>query len=108
MRPLRIAQVGPVATSIPPPRSGSVELMTSLLTEGLVARGHAVTLFATGSSRTAATLQAAFPRGYFDDPAMWPWEAYEMFNLAAAIERAADFDLVHYQAMYWPMSLPFA
>ncbi len=81
--------------------------MTSLLTEGLVARGHAVTLFATGSSRTAATLSATFPRGYFEDPAMWPWEAYELFNLAAAIERAAEFDLVHYQAMYWPMSLPF-
>src|SRR5438128_489251 len=36
-RPLRIAQVAPVATSIPPARSGSIETMTSLLTEGLVA-----------------------------------------------------------------------
>ena len=42
--PLRIALVGPVATSIPPPGSSSVELFTSLLTEGLVARGHRVTL----------------------------------------------------------------
>src|SRR5688572_19267806 len=42
--PLRIAQVAPVATSVPPPKSGSVETMTSLLTEGLVARGHDVTL----------------------------------------------------------------
>ena len=46
--PLRIAHVAPVATTIPPPKSGSVETMTSLLTEGLVARGHDVTLFATG------------------------------------------------------------
>jgi glycosyltransferase involved in cell wall biosynthesis len=81
--------------------------MTSLLTEGLVARGHAVTLFATGGSKTSATLHATFPRGYLDDPAMWPWEAYEAFNLAAAVERAEDFDLIHYEAMYWPMSLPF-
>ena len=50
--PLRIAHVGPVATTIPPPKSGSVEQMTSLLTEGLVARGHDVTLFATGDSTT--------------------------------------------------------
>jgi glycosyltransferase involved in cell wall biosynthesis len=107
-RPLRIAHVGPVATAIPPPRSSSVELMTSLLTEGLVARGHAVTLFATATSQTRATLHATFARGYSDDPAMWPWEAYEMFNLAAAIERAREFDLIHYEAMYWPMSLPFA
>src|SRR4051794_17484968 len=107
MRPLRIAQVGPVATAIPPPRSSSVELMTSLLTEGLVARGHDVTLFATGSSRTSARLHATFDRGYAEDPAMWPWELCELFNLAAAVERARDFDVIHYQAMYAPMSLAF-
>ena len=45
--PLRVAHVGPVATSTPPPRSGSVETMTSLLTEGLVARGHEVTFLCT-------------------------------------------------------------
>jgi glycosyltransferase involved in cell wall biosynthesis len=105
---MRVAQVGPVATSIPPPRSSSVELMTSLLTEGLVAAGHQVTLFATGTSRTTASLQATFPRGYADDPSLWPWEACELFNLAAAVERASQFDLIHCQAMYWPMALPFS
>ena len=34
------------------PSPGSVETMTSLLTEGLVARGHDVTLFATADSTT--------------------------------------------------------
>jgi glycosyltransferase involved in cell wall biosynthesis len=105
--PLRIAQVGPVATSIPPAGSSSVELMTSLLTEGLVARGHDVTLFATGTSRTAAHLHATFPTGYGEDTSLWPWEACELLNVAAAIERAAEFDIIHYQAMYWPMSVPF-
>jgi len=108
MRPLRVAQVGPVATSIPPPRSSSVELMTSLLTEGLVARGHDVTLFATGTSRTQASLHATFARGYADDPSIWPWEACELFNLAAAVERGSQFDIIHCQAMYWPMALPFS
>jgi glycosyltransferase involved in cell wall biosynthesis len=108
MRPLRIAQVGPVATSIPPPRSSSVELMTSLLTEGLVARGHDVTLFATGTSHTRGSLHAIFPRGYAEDPSLWPWEACELYNVAAAVERAADFDVIHCQAMYWPMALPFS
>jgi glycosyltransferase involved in cell wall biosynthesis len=105
---VRIAQVGPVATSIPPPRSSSVELVTSLLTEGLVAAGHQVTLFATGTSTTSASLHATFPRGYADDPALWPWEACELFNLAAAVERAAEFDVIHCQAMYWPLALPFS
>jgi glycosyltransferase involved in cell wall biosynthesis len=105
---LRIAHIAPVATTIPPDKSGSVELMTSLLTEGLVARGHDVTLFATGDSKTAATLHATFPHGYWHDQHMWPWELCEMLNLAAAIEKAADFDIIHYEAAYYPMSLAFA
>ena len=108
MQPLRIAHIAPVATTIPPPKSGSVETMTSLLTEGLVARGHDVTLFATGDSKTKATLHAIYPHGYWHDEHMWPWELYEMLNLAAAVERAADFDIIHYEAAYYPMSLAFA
>ena len=105
---MRIAHIAPVATTIPPPKSGSVETMTSLLTEGLVARGHDVTLFATADSRTTARLHAIFPHGYWHDEHMWPWELYEMLNLAAAVERARDFDIIHYEAAYYPMSLAFA
>lgn len=105
--PLRIAHVGPVATTIPPAKSGSVEQMTSLLTEGLVARGHGVTLFATGDSTTRAALHAIFPHGYWHDEEMWPWELYEMLNLASAVERAREFDIIHYEAAYYPLSLAF-
>ena len=105
---MRIAHIAPVATTIPPPKSGSVEQMTSLLTEGLVARGHDVTLFATGDSTTTATLHAIFSHGYWHDEHMWPWELYEMLNLAAAVERAAEYDIIHYEAAYYPMSLAFA
>ena len=105
--PLRIAHVVPVATSVPPPLSGSIETMSSVLTDRLVARGHAVTLFATGSSTTSATLQATFARGYRDDPTMWPWELCELFNLSAAFERAGAFDVIHCQAEYSPLSLAF-
>ena len=104
---MRIAHIAPVATTVPPPKSGSVETMTSLLTEGLVARGHDVTLFATADSTTKATLAAIYPHGYWHDENMWPWELYEMLNLAAAVERAADFDIIHYEAAYYPMALAF-
>jgi glycosyltransferase involved in cell wall biosynthesis len=104
---LRVAHVGPIATSIPPPKSGSVQEMTSLLTEGLVAHGLDVTLFGTGDSKTRAKLHAIFPRGYWHDEDMWPWELYEMLNLAAAIERAREYDIIHYEAAYYPMSLAF-
>jgi glycosyltransferase involved in cell wall biosynthesis len=104
---MRIAHIAPVATTIPPPKSGSVETMTSLLTEGLVACGEDVTLFATADSKTKARLHATYPHGYWHDEHMWPWELYEMLNLAAAVERASEFDIIHYEAAYYPMSLAF-
>src|SRR2546428_2758978 len=104
---MKIAHIAPVATTIPPPKSGSVEMMTSLLTEGLVAQGHDVTLFATGDSTTTAKLHATYPHGYWHDLNMWPWELYEMLNMASAVERAADFDIIHYEAAYYPISLAF-
>ena len=107
IEPMRIAVVGPVAQSIPPTRSGSVESVTALLTDGLVARGHDVTLFATGSSTTTARLHASFSLGYHEDTSLWPWELCELFNLAAAVERAAEFDVIHYQAVFAPVSLAF-
>jgi glycosyltransferase involved in cell wall biosynthesis len=81
--------------------------MTALLTDGLVARGHDVTLFAAGSSLTRAKLHAIYPRGYNDDPSMWPWELCELFNLAAAVEGGDQFDVIHCQAEYSPLSLAF-
>ena len=104
---LRIAHIAPVATTIPPSKSGSVETMTSLLTEGLVARGHDVTLYATADSKTSARLNAIYPHGYWHDENMWPWELYEMLNLAAAVERSSEYDIIHYEAAYYPMSLAF-
>ena len=106
IRPLRIAQVAPVATALPPARSGSIESLTSLLTDGLVAAGHVVTLFATGESRTRAALHATFARGYREDPVNWPWELCEMINISAAVEHASAFDVIHYQAKYHPLALP--
>ncbi len=106
--PLRIALVAPVAQSVPPLRSGSIETVTDLLAKGLVARGHDVTLFATGSSETPATLHATFREGYHADASLWPWELCELFNLAAAVERAADFDVIHAQAEYAPLGLAYA
>jgi glycosyltransferase involved in cell wall biosynthesis len=108
-RSLRIAHVGPLATTIPAPKNGSVELVTALLTDGLVERGHDVTLFSTGKTQTKAKLHATFPVGYWEDPnGLWPWEMVELMNLAAACERWQDFDLIQYQGAYYPMSIAFS
>ncbi len=105
---MRIALVAPVAQSVPPARSGSIETVTDLLARGLVARGHDVTLFAAGSSATPATLHATFREGYHADASLWPWELCELFNLAAAVERAGRFDVIHAQAEYAPLGLAYA
>ena len=107
MKPLRIAHIAPVATTIPPPKSGSVETMTSLLTEGLVAAATTSRCSRPAIRRPTAKLHAIYPHGYWHDENMWPWELYEMLNLAAAVERARDFDIIHYEAAYYPMSLAF-
>lgn len=107
-RRLRIALVAPVAQPVPPPRSGSIETLTALLANGLVDRGHDVTLFATGGSVTRARLYSVYEKGYRENPAVWPWELCELFNLAAAVEQAASFDLIHAHAEYAPLSLAFS
>lgn len=107
-RKLSIAHIAPVATTIPAAKSGSVELVSALLTEELVKRGHDVTLFATGTTKTSAKLFATFPQGYWENIDMWPWEHYELVHLASACERADQFDVIQYQAAYYPMSIAFS
>ena len=54
---LRIAQVAPLWTPIPPRTYGGIELLMKLLIEELVVRGHEVTLFASGDCATAGKLR---------------------------------------------------
>ena len=51
---MKVAMLAPIAWRTPPRHYGPWELVTSLLTEGLVARGVEVTLFATLDSQTSA------------------------------------------------------
>ena len=53
---MRIAQIAPLAESVPPKLYGGTERVVSWLTEELVSLGHDVTLFATGDSVTSAHL----------------------------------------------------
>src|SRR5215475_6127479 len=59
---MRIAQLAPLAESVPPKLYGGTERVIAWLIEELVALGHEVTLFASGDSRTKANLVPAWPR----------------------------------------------
>jgi glycosyltransferase involved in cell wall biosynthesis len=53
---MRIAVIAPPWFTVPPSGYGGIELVVSLLADGLVARGHDVTMFASGGSKTTSEL----------------------------------------------------
>src|SRR5581483_7093943 len=103
---MRIAMVAPLAEAVPPPLYGGTERVVSVLTEELVRRGHHVTLFASGDSRTAATLEVCSPRGLRLDPEVRDTVAYTMFQLGDVYQRASEFDVIHNHVDYF--AFPFA
>ena len=90
----KIAILSPVAWRTPPRQYGAWETVAGNITEGLVARGWDVTLFATGDSITRARLHAVVDTGYEEDRSIDPKVA-EYLHIAEAFEHAAEFDLIH-------------
>lgn len=89
---MKIAIVSTAAIAVPPSAYGGTERMLHYLAEGLIALGHDVTLFATGDSRTSATLR------FLHAHAVWPIDAAaEMRHLAwsAAEIARGGFDVAH-------------
>lgn len=100
---MRIAVLSPISWTTPPRHYGPWELFASLLTEGLVALGHEVTLFATADSRTSARLVATSPTGWSEDRRIEP-KAAECLHIASMFERAGDFDLLHNGFDFLPLT----
>ncbi len=92
---MKIAQIAPLWERVPPPAYGGIELVVGLLTDELVARGHDVTLFASGDSITAAKLESVHPQALRLDANIRECGIYEMLQLANVYERAAEFDIIH-------------
>ena len=95
--------LAPIAWRTPPVHYGPWELVTSLLTEGLVARGIDVTLFATLDSQTRAELRGVSPHGYAEDPSM-DGRIWEAMHVANALRESKNFDLVHNQLDWLPLA----
>jgi glycosyltransferase involved in cell wall biosynthesis len=87
--------VAPLMEPVPPPLYGGTERVISLLTEELVRRGHAVTLFASGDSQSAADLVPCCERGLRLDKCVTDYVAYAMTELGEVYRRAGDFDVTH-------------
>ena len=100
---MRIAVLAPISWRVPPRHYGPWELFASLLTEGLVSRGHDVTLFATGDSVTSARLRSVIPRGWSEDPGVNPKVA-ECLHISNVFERASEFDIIHNSFDFLPLT----
>ncbi len=99
---MRIALISTPFIRVPPGGYGGTELFCSELAEALHARGHEVTLFATGDSRTSCEKRWLYARPE------WPPSPYDEVSHAgwafAEIARGG-FDVAHLNS---PLGLPFA
>src|SRR5215475_13652204 len=92
---MRIAQLAPLAESVPPKLYGGTERVVAWLTEELLELGHDVTLFASGDSRTRATLVPVWPRAIrLGRPRSDPMIA-QTAMLEILARHASDFDVIH-------------
>ncbi len=92
---MRIAQLAPLAESVPPKLYGGTERVVSWLTEELVSMGCEVTLFASGDSSTTASLMPACGRALrLSRPQADPYAAYAT-QLEALASVAGAFDVIH-------------
>jgi glycosyltransferase involved in cell wall biosynthesis len=102
---VRIAQVAPLFERVPPNAYGGTERIVSYLTEGLVERGHDVTLFASGDSETAARLIPGCERALRGTDHEPFWVHYHTCMLDDVYARAAEFDVIHFHCdvLQFPM-----
>lgn len=101
---MRIAQIAPLHESVPPLRYGGTERVVHYLSEELVRRGHEVTLFASGDSRTSAELCACVPESLrlaeqVSDPTV-----QEVIQLDQVLQQVNRFDVLHFHT--GPISFP--
>jgi glycosyltransferase involved in cell wall biosynthesis len=92
---MRIAQLAPLAESVPPKLYGGTERVVAWLVDELVDLGHDVTLFASGDSRTKGKLHAVWPRALrLGRKGVDPNAAYALLMEGIA-KQATDFDVIH-------------
>lgn len=100
---MKVAMLAPIAWRTPPRRYGPWEQVVSALTEGLVHRGIAVTLFATADSITDGRLRYTAAAGYAEDPTLDP-KVEEGLHISHVMEAAEEFDIIHNHFDFLPLT----
>lgn len=107
---MKIAVLAPTIERVPPIKYGGTELVISLLVEGLVSKGHDVTLFASGDSLSSAKIIPLVKKSIRSDSDIgWPFDHFMSQTLAADIAEEYildnDFDVVHNHMDYHGLSM---
>lgn len=97
---MKIAQVAPLAESVPPKLYGGTERIVSYLTEELVRQGHSVTLFASGDSVTSARLRPAVEMALRLTPNIVDSLVFSVLQLEDVRACADQFDVIHFHTDY--------
>lgn len=97
---MRIAQIVPLDEAVPPAHYGATQRVVSYLVDELIARGHDVTLFASGDSRTRAHLVAPRKRAWRLDPQSTDPLAASVLMLERVMRMRHRFDVLHFHTDY--------
>ncbi|HZJ79622.1 MAG TPA: glycosyltransferase family 4 protein [Dysgonamonadaceae bacterium] len=100
---MKVAILAPIAWRTPPLKYGPWEQVTSNIAEGLVKKGLDVTLFATGNSHTAGTLEYVSETAYAEDSSIDP-KVWECLHISQVMERASEFDIIHNNFDFLPLT----
>jgi len=100
---LRIAQIAPLWIPVPPLKYGGIERIVAMLCDGLVEKGHKVTLFAAPGSKTKAKLISVFDKPLLEANIPWSNPIWNLRNLSCAFEMAnrGKFDIIHCHLDLW-------
>lgn len=100
---MKVAVLAPIAWRTPPRHYGPWEQMASNVTEGLVAAGIEVTLFATADAITQGKLEAVVGSGYEEDRSQ-DAKVVECLHISNLIEKADQFDVIHNHFDFLPLT----
>jgi glycosyltransferase involved in cell wall biosynthesis len=103
----RLALLAPISWPTPPPGYGPWEQVAYNIADGMRRRGLDVTLFATGDSAFGGRVASVVPVGVNEDPTL-NGDVYGALHTGRLFEHAADFDLIHNNFDWKPLTYALA
>ncbi len=99
---MKIAVLSSIHWRTPPEKYGPLELISSYVAEGMVKKGHEVTLYATGDSKTSGKLRSVCPKPLMEQKVA-DSRVYEYLHSALVFEEASEFDIIHNHNDVFPL-----